>query len=99
MDQCREVRQVSAERGPRLTLGAAMRIEDRGRRSASAARAVHEAWDLAIGARYADQLRLDELALGNGERRAERDPRVTGRGVECPYLPRLDRRQSRERGP
>src|SRR5207248_1561664 len=58
----------------------------------------HKARDLAVGARYTDQLRLDELALGNGERRPERHARLAGRGVECPYLPRLDRRQPRERG-
>ena len=98
VDKRSEVCEVGAERRARLTLGAAVGIQDRRSRSADPAWSVHKARDVAVGARYTDQLRLDELALGNGERRAERNPRVTGRGVECPHLPRLDRRQPRECG-
>src|SRR5205085_727582 len=98
MDQCRKMRQVRTESRTRLAFGSAMRIENRRCRSAGAAGAVHEAWDLAVGAGDADELRLDELTLRDRERRAERDARVAGRGVERPDLPWLGRRQPRERG-
>src|SRR5207237_2941579 len=61
MDQCRKMRQVRTESRTRLAFGSAMRIENRRCRSAGAAGAVHEAWDLAVGAGDADELRLDAL--------------------------------------
>src|SRR6185503_20921139 len=57
-----EMRQVRRERGSRLPLGSAMWIQDRGHWTANTTGPVHEARDVAVRRRDADELRLDELA-------------------------------------
>ena len=97
MNQRRQMREMRPERWARLALRTAVRVEHGRCRTASAARSVHEARDVAVRARDSDQLRVDELAPGNPEARSEGDSGLAGGDVERPHLPRLGWRETRER--
>src|SRR2546428_10586579 len=98
MPERREVREVRAERRPRLAFGTTVRVEHRGYRASRGARPVHKARDVTLRARDANELGVDELLAWNVERGRQRDARFAGRRVERPDLPGLRRRETHERG-